>query len=475
MMGDSTFAGYEPKRVFHNEGNETFKEVAADLGLADTHDGRGLAIFDFDNDGDLDVYLSNQGQEGVFYRNDIGNKNSWLEVDLEGEHCNRDAIGTRLTVTCGDKKYIREVNGGNGDHSQVPFRQHFGLAQAKVIDRLEIRWPNGYVEKHDNLKLNQLVKFAENAPDSYLTERKKWKEAQAEARRQELEREKAQAEAAKLTRQDDTTDWAKLGEFKREYLKCKAAVEKDPHDPQLRYYFAVLLDRQGRQTAALGELEKAMLRDPDRLLYANTYRTFIRRYGSAYYDRSIRFFEDLSDRAPGKLMPSLNKALAYVDKMPYPKLGIVAQGKLSNKSIETLDGILKTDPECWAANFVVAMNHLHWPRKLNHAPIAVEEFTELITMQTKFPPERQREHFALAYVGLGDSYMKNLDAGLEENVGLAKQTWEAGGVQYPKSPDLKHRLDLLARGTNDIIQFITELRSLKNPVDTDLNLIWVEK
>ena len=96
-------------------------------------------------------------------------------------------------------------------------------------------------------------------------------------------------------------------------------------------------------------------------------------------------------------------------------------------------------------------------------------------MQKKFSPERQREHFALAYVGLGDSYMKNLDAGLEENIGLAKRTWDTGIGQYPKSRELKQRLDLLTKGTNDIIQFVTELRSLKNPVDTDLNLIWVEK
>ena len=104
VMGNSTFSGYEPKRVFHNEGNETFKEVAAEIGLDCTRDGRGLAMFDFDNDGDLDVYLSNQGQEGVLYRNDLGNKYNWLEVDLEGTHCNRDAIGARITVVCGDQE-----------------------------------------------------------------------------------------------------------------------------------------------------------------------------------------------------------------------------------------------------------------------------------------------------------------------------------------------------------------------------------
>jgi enediyne biosynthesis protein E4 len=476
VMGDSTFSGYEPKRLFHNEGNETFKEVAAELGLADTRDGRGLAMFDFDNDGDLDVYMSCQGQESLFWRNDLGNKNHWLEVDLEGKHCNRDAIGARVTLRCGNNKYMREVNGGNGDHSQAPFRQHFGLAQATTIDQLEIRWPNGFVEKHEHLQPNQIIRFVENAPASFLEERKRFKEALIEGRKQELAREKERAEAAaKNPQKEDAIDWNKLGAFKREYLKCKTAVEKEPRNPQTRYDFAMLLDRQDRQTAALGELEKAILLDPTRLLYANSYRALIRRYGAAYYDRAIRFFEDLSDRNPGQLMPALNKALAYVDKMPYPKLGIVAQGKLSNKSIETLDAILKTDPECWAAKFVVAMNHLHWPRKLNHASLAVQQFTELIAMQKKFPPEKQRDHFALAYVGLGDSYVKNIDQGQEENLAHARKTWESGLAQYPNSAALKKRLALIAQSPEAIIQFVVDLRSLKNPVDTDLNLIWVEK
>ena len=58
---------------------------------------------------------------------------------------------------------------------------------------------------------------------------------------------------------------------------------------------------------------------------------------------------------------------------------------------------------------------------------------------------------------------------------LAKKTWTDGLAQYPKSADIKQRLDLFSKGTNEIIQFVTDLRSLKNPVDTDLNQIWVEK
>ena len=99
----------------------------------------------------------------------------------------------------------------------------------------------------------------------------------------------------------------------------------------------------------------------------------------------------------------------------------------------------------------------------------------LVAEVAKLPPDKQRDYFALGYVGLGDSYVKNIDQGQEENLALARKTWQDGLVQYPKSEDLKKRLDMQAKSPDAIILFVTDLRSLKNPVDTDLNLIWVEK
>ncbi|MFH0981609.1 MAG: FG-GAP-like repeat-containing protein [Planctomycetota bacterium] len=476
MMGDATFAGYEPKRVFRNEGNEVFKEVAEEVGLADKSDGRGLAIADFDNDGDLDVYLSNQGQDGVLYRNDLGNKNHWLQVELKGTHCNRNAIGTRVTVVSEGLSQIRELDGGNGDHSQCPYRMHFGLGLREKIDYVEIRWPTGYVERFENVKPNQLVKYTENTPESFLAERKRWKEAQIEARRLEVEREKKKAETGgvKTGEQEPDLTWEEQERFKKEYLTLKQAVEQNPDDPRKRYEFAMLLDRRGRRSAALSELEKAILLDVKALLYSNTYRSLVRRYGHLYYDRSIRFFEDLVESHPELIMPRLNKALAYVDKMPYPKLGIVSQGKLSNMSLAELDEILQRDPTCWTAKFIRGMNHLHWPRKLGHAPLAIKDFTELIALQKSLPSEKQRDYFALGYVGLGDAYVKNREENLEENLARARAAWEQGLKEFPNSPDLRKRLDLLAQSTDQLIDFIERLRGLEDPVDTDLARVWVE-
>lgn len=474
MMGDSTFAGYEPSRVFRNEGDESFKEVAAGLGLADTGDGRGLAIADFDNDGDLDVYISNQGQDSVYYRNEVGNRRNWLQVELEGTNCNRNAIGTRVTVAAGDSKQIREMDGGNGNHSQSPYRMHFGLNKLAKIDYIEIRWPTGYVEKHEDVEINRLVRFKENTPADFLAQRQRFKEAQIEARKLEAERERQQAAASSGTQEDEPIDWSEMAEFKKDYLKYKQAVTKNPDDAKTRYEFAMLLDRQDRKSSALSELEKAITLEPKRLLYSNTYRMCVRRYGHLYFDRSIRFFEDLVEKHPNELMPRLNKALAYVDKMPYPKLGIVSQGKLSNKSLQELNTVLEIDPRCWTAKFIRGMNHLHWPQKLGHAPLAIQDFTELIEMQKKLPAELQRDYFALGYVGLGDSYVKNREMGFEENLAMARETWKNGLQAYPDSQDLKKRIELLDRSVDELIDFITDLRGLEDPVDTDLAKVWVD-
>jgi hypothetical protein len=163
--------------------------------------------------------------------------------------------------------------------------------------------------------------------------------------------------------------------------------------------------------------------------------------------------------------------------MPYPKLGIVSQGKLSNKSLAELDVILaELDPECWTAKFIRGMNHLHWPRKLGHAPLAIQDFTELIEMQKRLPPEKQRAYFAFGYIGLGDSYVKNREEGFEENLAMARKVWEQGLQEYPKSEELELRLEFYGKSADraELIEYIRSLRGLEDPVDTDLARVWVD-
>lgn len=468
-IGDKTFSGYQPSRVWRNEGSEVFKEVAAEIGLNDIGDGRGLAIADYDNDGDLDVFITNQGQDAVLYRNDIGNRKNWLELELRGSASNHFVIGARVKVTSGDLTQIREVEGGNAGHCQCGYRLHFGLGERDKIDRVEIRWPCGYNQELTDVAVNQILMVGEKVPPEFLEEKRKMAE---------IEKVSGKMWESTSLNNDPTTvreavDWDEIGEFKRAFIDLKAELTANPENPETYYQLGLLLDKAGRMDEALNHLEQAVAFDPEDLDYGNTYRFRIRAYGHKYFDRSIHFFEDLVEKHPNVIMVRLNKALSYVDKMPYPRLGIVRQGILSNQSIAELDEILTIDPDCWAARYIRAMNHLHWPRKLDHAPLAIEDFKKLIALQNSWGPEAQEDYFAYSYAAMGDAYVKNRDVDYEGMIFKARETWEEGLKRFPNSPDLKIRLSMT--GDEELITFIKKLRGLEDPVDTDLSLIWMEK
>jgi hypothetical protein len=90
------------------------------------------------------------------------------------------------------------------------------------------------------------------------------------------------------------------------------------------------------------------------------------------------------------------------------------------------------------------------------------------------PAEKQRDYFALGHVGLGDSYVKNRDEGLEENLARAREVWAEGLREYPDEKELKQRIEMAERSSEELIAFIKELRGLEDPVDTDLARVWVE-
>ena len=146
-IGNMTWSGYQKKRLFHNLGDGTFKEIGA-LARADNDlDGRGVGVGDFDNDGALDFYQSNANQPALLLRGKPVNPGNWTQLKLIGDTSNRDAIGARVTITAGGESYMREVNGGNGYAGQSATRLHFGVGRAERLDSVSIRWPNGQVEQ----------------------------------------------------------------------------------------------------------------------------------------------------------------------------------------------------------------------------------------------------------------------------------------------------------------------------------------
>jgi len=141
-MREYSMSGSERKRLFRNDGGK-FRDVAKENGVAALEDGRGVAIADFDGDGNEDMVVTNCGGAPHLYRNRGPGNRSWLEAELTGTRSNRDAIGARIEVWSGGVRQIREVDGGNGFSAQSSHVMHFGLGDREQVDEVRIRWPSG--------------------------------------------------------------------------------------------------------------------------------------------------------------------------------------------------------------------------------------------------------------------------------------------------------------------------------------------
>ena len=151
----------QPNQLFLNNQGINFTEVA-DAAIAMRKVSRGTAFGDIDNDGDIDIVVSNLKDSPTVLRNDRDNAERWLGVKLIGTHCNRDAIGARVTVNAGGLTQIREVKSGSGYISQNDLRLHFGLGDAISIDTLTVRWICGKVQTFQDVETNQMLIISEN-------------------------------------------------------------------------------------------------------------------------------------------------------------------------------------------------------------------------------------------------------------------------------------------------------------------------
>ncbi len=150
-------------QLFQNEGNGKFRDVSLELGEYFHRElvGRGACIGDYENDGDLDIFIMNLNDYSVFLRNNKGNVNNWLMIKLTGTESNRDGIGSRIRVTSGGKTQTALKRSTTGYLSQNDPRLHFGLAKNETAERVEIKWPSGKLQVIENVKANQILEITE--------------------------------------------------------------------------------------------------------------------------------------------------------------------------------------------------------------------------------------------------------------------------------------------------------------------------
>lgn len=153
----------QESQIFENDGTGKFKDVSLDLGTYFSQEfvGRGSCPGDYDNDGDIDLFITNLNDRCILLRNNKGNLNNWLMLELTGTVSNRDAVGARIKIVSAGRLQIAQKRSTTGYLSQGDSRLHFGLGKSSIVELIEIIWPSGTIQTIENVEANQVLRVTE--------------------------------------------------------------------------------------------------------------------------------------------------------------------------------------------------------------------------------------------------------------------------------------------------------------------------
>ncbi len=145
--------------LFRNRRDGRFLPMGREAGpaLDQAYTGRGAAAVDYDNDGDLDLVMTENAGPAHLLRNQGGNRNHWIQIRLVGNASNRDGIGTLVTVKSGSTTQRRYRRSGSSYLSESDPRLTFGLGESTSVDRLEVRWPSGITQVLEDVAAGRLL------------------------------------------------------------------------------------------------------------------------------------------------------------------------------------------------------------------------------------------------------------------------------------------------------------------------------
>jgi enediyne biosynthesis protein E4 len=154
---------YEQKDLFFENLGGRFRDASASsgAGLQALRVGRGLAVADFDNDGNLDVAISSAGRRAVLLKNQGLPGNNWIQIRARGTASNTFGLGTTVRALMMGKAQVREINNAASYQSSNDTRLHIGLGAARSIQQLDILWPSGRRQTLKDVAANQILDVKE--------------------------------------------------------------------------------------------------------------------------------------------------------------------------------------------------------------------------------------------------------------------------------------------------------------------------
>lgn len=151
----------EPNLFYANDGQGRFEDRSRDAAgfTIDTEISRGLAVGDFDADGDLDLLVSNTQGPARLYRNDSPRQGHWLIVDAFDPRLHRTALGAEVRVVAGSRQWLRTISAAGSYQSSHDPPAHFGLGETNTVDQISVRWPDGLEETFPGVAVDQRLRL----------------------------------------------------------------------------------------------------------------------------------------------------------------------------------------------------------------------------------------------------------------------------------------------------------------------------
>ena len=157
----------QPDQLFENRKGRFFEhQTFYQWSSREPRVGRGVSLGDVDNDGDVDVLISNSGAEPALLINQVGARRNWIQLQLEGTHSSRDAVGASIAITTAEGVQTDQITGGGSYLSASDLRVHFGLGEADRVETIRIRWPSGEEDFLEDVRANQILHVKEGQAGS---------------------------------------------------------------------------------------------------------------------------------------------------------------------------------------------------------------------------------------------------------------------------------------------------------------------